>query len=690
MTIPCGTPTTVADQDYPATSASVEGDSGLADGQIWRPGPAEQERSRLAEFCRHTGQVDLATLDAAARKDPSWFWQSVVDWMDLDWQVSPSSVVDQLDRPEASTWFPEGAFNIADNAVDRWVRRGRGGDIALVWESEDGHRGSFTFGQLAGEVDRVGAGLLELGIGFGDTVGFQLPLGPQAAVAQLALAKIGAIAVPVFSGFGAGAVADRLRLAGAVAHIVADGFPRRGKWVHLREPTAAALAQVSTTRHTIVVDLTTPHQLRDQTPRTHQTTSSGQTPSLPGEVAWESLGSLSLGTPLAAAKCPTDHPLMIAFTSGTTGRPKGIVVGHAGFAVKAGSDAAFCFDVGTGDTAAWITDPGWVMSPITLLGGLVAGSAVALYGGAVDYPTADRLWQVVRDLDITMVGVSPTLVRSLMGADIHQSAPDLGSLRVFASSGEPWTPDAYAWLFTRIGGGHLPIINYSGGTEVSGGILSNTTIQPVHPCGFAGPIPGMTADVVNPDGQAIPRGIGELALRAPSPGMPLTFWREPGRYRSTYWDRWPGTWHHGDWVEIDARGVWFIRGRSDDTLNVAGKRLGPSEVESVASGIDCVAESAAIGVPDDLKGEALVVFVRLNPALVPDEEAVRAAVVAGIVEQLGKPLSPKAVLIVDQLPRTRSGKILRRLIRAVHLDVAVGDTSSLENPDALYEIRRAR
>lgn len=644
-------------------------------GGVWIPGAKELARSRFAEFCRRTGQSDVPSLDRAARSDPGWFWGQVAMWLDLDWQVQPAAVVDQLDEPHATVWFPGGKFNLTDNAVDRWVRRGRGDEVALSWETEAGSTGRYTFSELAAEIDRVGHGLQRLGIGSGDTVGFQLPLIAESAVAQLALAKIGAVAVPVFSGFGAGAVADRLALAGAVAHIVADGFDRRGRTVQLREQTAAALSSLPNLRHTIVVNVAADAQTE---------------PTLPGEVSWTQLGAASQGAPLEAFACPTDHPLLIAFTSGTTGKPKGVVLGHAGFAIKAGSDAAFCFDLGRGDMASWITDPGWIMSPITLLGGLIAGSSVALYSGSVDYPSPDRLWQVVRRLGITMLGISPTLVRSLIGPSRDLLPPDIGALRIFASSGEPWTPDAYSWLFDRIGQSRLPIINYSGGTEVSGAILSNTTMQPIHPCGFAGPLPGMAVDMLDAGGTHLTAGLGELALRAPSPGMPLTFWQEPQRYRSTYWERWPGTWYHGDWVEIDHAGVWFIRGRSDDTLNVAGKRLGPAEVEAVTNGAVYVMESAAIGVPDHLKGEALVVFVRLDSSRNITEDAARKEIEAAIIGQLGKPLKPKAVLFADQLPRTRSGKILRRVIRSVYLGLATGDTSSLDDPAALDCIRNAR
>lgn len=642
-------------------------------GLVWQPGPTEIGRSRILKFAAAADCATISELGAKAYEKPSWFWGTVSEWLELDWQETPTATLDQLDEPHATKWFVNGKFNAADNAVHRWVRAGRGNETALAWEVENGESGKWTFDELAAEVDRVSRGLLNSGVKFGDTVGIQLPMVKEAAVAQLACAKIGAISVPIFSGFGATAVADRLRIAGAKAHIVANGFDRRGRVVALRPEAAVALKGVESLHTTVVVALV-PGNID---------------PALPGEVAWEALGAEAPAAPLEAATCPADHPLLIAFTSGTTGAPKGIVLSHAGFAVKAASDVAFSFDVGRGDVAMWVTDPGWIMSPITVLGGLIAGSSVALYSGSPDFPSAGRIWDVVRNLNVTMLGVSPTLIRSLMTQDSDAADIDLGSLRVLASSGEAWTPDAYEWLFERVAQGQLPVINYSGGTEVSGAILTNFTAQPIHPCGFAGPLPGMGADVVDADGNSVGTGIGELALRRPSPGMPITFWGAPERYYSTYWNRWAATWFHGDWVEVNNEKVWFVRGRSDDTLKIAGKRLGPAEVESVVNSVPSVVESAAISIPDPIKGEALVIFARVAPGTENTREL--AQIISDVVSRdLGKPLKPKLVHVVDTLPRTRSGKILRRVIRSVYLGETPGDTSSLEDPASLSAIGGGR
>jgi acetyl-CoA synthetase len=653
-------------------SAADIADPGLG---VWVPGPEELQRSRLVAFAESVGCESIPALVERADLAPQWYWSQVAAWLDLDWQSHPTEVADQIEHGHLTRWFPGAALNIADNAVDRWVRRGRALEPALRWELEDGSQGSWSFADLAQHVDALCHGLSGLGVRAGDRVGLQLPMTRESAVALLACAKMGAICVPVFSGYGGAAVAERLEFAGARVHIVADAFPRRGRTVDVRGSLAGELGRVDSLVHTVVVSYV-------------EAADGEEALTFPGEVAWAELVGRHHGKPYEAFRCPTDHPLMIAFTSGSTGKPKGIVLGHSGFAIKAGSDAAFSFDLGPGDTAAWITDPGWIMSPIVLLGGLIAGSAVALYAGTPDWPDERRIWTFAEAAHVTMLGVSPTLVRLLM------SKPDgrpvgSGSLRVLASSGEPWTPDAYRWLFADAFGGRLPVINYSGGTEVSGAILSNTTAQEIHPCGFAGPMPGMGADIVDDAGSSLVKGVGELALRHSSPGMPLTFWRDDERYRQTYWQRWEGLWHHGDWVERTEDGVWFIRGRSDDTLKIAGKRVGPSEVESVVNASPGVVESAAIGIPHPVKGDALVVFARCRENDL-DDAGLRTLIADGVATALGRALRPTEVHLVSALPRTRSGKILRRVIRAAYLGEPHGDVSALDDPSAVSVIEAVR
>jgi acetyl-CoA synthetase len=378
---------------------------------------------------------------------------------------------------------------------------------------------------------------------------------------------------------------------------------------------------------------------------------------------------------------------MVIYTSGTTGRPKGAVHVHGGFPIKAAQDLAHDFDLRPGDRLFWFTDLGWMMGPWAISGALLLGASLVLYEGTPDQPGPDRLWAIADRHAVTHLGLSPTVIRALMA---HGPEPvrahDLAALRVLGSTGEPWNPEPWWWFFREVGRGRCPIVNYSGGTEVSGGIVSGNLLTPMKPCGFSGPAIGTAADVLGPDGSTVRGIVGELAIRAPMPGMTRGFWRDRQRYVDTYWSRFPGSWLHGDWALVDEDGHWFIQGRSDDTLKVAGKRVGPAEVESAAVAVPGVLEAAAVGVPHEVKGEVIVVFCVLERAQA-DTPELRTAIAARIAESLGKALKPDRVIIVPQLPKTRSGKVMRRVARAAYLGIDPGDLSSLEDPLSIEAIR---
>jgi acetyl-CoA synthetase len=496
---------------------------------------------------------------------------------------------------------------------------------------------------------------------------------PETVIATLAISKIGAIYIPIFSGYAGAAVATRLGDCGARLLITADGFYRRGGQVPMKETADEAAAASPTVEHVLVV-----RRLGRAVPWT-----AGR------DVWWDEL------VPQQSAECATEQtdaedPYMIIYTSGTTGRPKGAVHTHCGFPIKGAQDMAHGFDLQPGDVLFWITDIGWMMGPWAISGSLMLGATLMIYEGVPGYPQPDRLWALVERHRVTHLGISPTAVRSLMGQGDHWvKAHDLSRLLFFGSTGEPWNPDPWRWLFDVVGEGKRPILNYSGGTEISGGILCCNPLLPLKPCSFNAPVPGMAADVVDAEGHPVRGEVGELVIRQPWVGMTRGFWQDPDRYIETYWSRIPGIWVHGDWALIDEDGFWYILGRSDDTIKVAGKRVGPAEVESAAVSHPAVAEAAAIGVPHALKGEVVVVFVMLRPNYAPSEP-LRGEIEAAIVHQLGKSLKPEAVRFVQDIPRTRNAKILRRLVRKRYLDEPLGDTSALENPAALDEIAASR
>jgi acetyl-CoA synthetase len=380
---------------------------------------------------------------------------------------------------------------------------------------------------------------------------------------------------------------------------------------------------------------------------------------------------------------------MIIYTSGTTGRPKGPLHVHTGFPIKAAQDMAHCFDVQPSDTLFWLTDIGWMMGPWAIMGTLLLGGTLFLYDGTPDFPQPDRIWQMVEQHRISVLGIAPTVVRALMPhGEEWVRKHDLSSLRILGGSGEPWNPGPWTWYFQQVGGSRCPIINYSGGTEVSGGILGCNTLLPIRPTSFSTPVPGMAADVFDEQGRPVRGQVGELVIRKPFVGMTHGFWRDPERYVETYWSRFPGVWTHGDWSLVDPDGFWYILGRSDDTLKVAGKRVGPAEVESAAVSHPAIAEAAAIGVPDELKGESITVFVILRAGHQPGEE-LREEIRQAVGRQLGKALLPKEVRFTTDLPRTRNAKIMRRVIRARYLGQDLGDISSLENPGSLEAIAQS-
>jgi acetyl-CoA synthetase len=385
-----------------------------------------------------------------------------------------------------------------------------------------------------------------------------------------------------------------------------------------------------------------------------------------------------------------ETPMMIIYTSGTTGLAKGAVHTHCGFPIKSAQDMAFGTDLHAGELIYWMTDMGWMMGPWLVFGALILGGTFFLYDGAPDYPGPGRLWEIVEKHRISILGVSPTLIRLLM---THGESPvrphDLSSLRYFASTGEPWNPDPWMWLFEKVGKKRIPIMNYSGGTEISGGIVMGNPLLPLKACAFSGPCPGIAADVFDEDGKPVRDKVGELVIKSPWIGMTRGFWKNPERYENTYWSRWENTWVHGDFAAIDSDGLWYILGRSDDIIKVAGKRFGPAEAESVLVSHPAVVEAATIGVPHKIKLNELVVFCVLTPGTEPTEN-LREELKQSVATAMGKPLTPKAVLFVSDLPKTRNAKVMRRMIRAAYLGEDPGDTASLVNPEAVEEIKRAR
>ncbi|MEF8881930.1 MAG: AMP-binding protein [Halapricum sp.] len=612
-----------------------------------------------------------------------WFWDQVVDYLGIDFYEDYDQVRDDSDGPQFTDWYPGGELNLAHNVLDRHatVDSGTRNHVATIWEGEDGEVREITFHDLHRKANRVANALEERGIETGDTVGLYMPMVPEVVSILYGCFKIGAIAVPIFSGFGVDATATRIEDSECSVLFTGDGFYRRGNPIYLKDTADEAIEQAGHVEHTIVYDRL------------------GTRDSIDKSIPWSISGDEWWGDAVATQDddfetepLPSDQESMLLYSSGTTGKPKGIVHTHAGVQVQCAKEIYFGFDHKPGDRFFWVSDIGWMMGPWTLIGNHTFGGTIFMYEGAPDYPEPDRYWEMIDRHGLTVFGVSPTAIRALRKhGEQWLDGHDLSSLRLLGSTGEPWDPESWQWFLENVGGGDAPIINISGGTEICGCFLMPMPIQSLKPSTLGGPGLGMDIDIVNEDGESIAdeHERGYLVARDSCPSMTKSLWSGDERYLEEYWSRWEGLWNHGDWAQTDEDGFWFLHGRADDALNVAGRKVGPAEVEGALIEHDDVAQAAAIGVPDDTTGTAVVAYVVLESGPDPSDE-LRDRLRDAVGEKLGKPFRPREIRFVEQFPKTQSGKIIRRAIQAVHTGEDLGDMSSIENPEALDAIENAR
>ncbi len=614
---------------------------------IWEPSREFIERTNVWRFMQRLGFDDREEFLRFSRDDPERFWHELLREMDVEWFEPYERVLDASRGPEWARWFIGGRLNIAHNCLERWADPNR---LACIWEGESGDTRSLSFAELLAQSNRIANGLLALGLQAGDRVALALPMVPEILPILYGSFKAGLTVVPIFAGFGTEAIAARLEDSGARVLFTAVHLERRGKLLPLLEKMPGSVER------TIVLR-------RDGGDAT-------------GHLTWEDL-LYGQSEDAPTASLDADACALLLYTSGTTGKPKGAVHTHAGVLAQTGKEIWLGFDHQPDDRFFWLSDIGWMMGPWSILGNHLFGGTIFLYDGAPDYPDPHRLWETVERHGITTLGVSPTAIRLLMKRE--GELPPMRSLRLLGSTGEPWDEKSWLWFFERVGRRRCPIINISGGTEIIGSFLFPLPIQPLKPCSLGGPAPGMATEVVDESGEPVRGRKGYLVCSKPAPSMTRGLWRDWSRYVETYWSRFPGRWYHGDWASVDEDGHWFLHGRADESMNVAGRKVGPGEVESAMLRHPGVAEAAVIGVPDELKGEAIVGFAVPKPGATVDP----AAVCDTVAEALGHVFRPREVVITADLPKTQSGKIVRRLIRRKYLGEELGDLSIIANPWAL-------
>ncbi|MDN5882783.1 MAG: AMP-binding protein, partial [Nitrosospira sp.] len=625
----------------------------MGNSEAWQPQPGDINGANVTRLMRHLGIDDYDTFYRYSVEQPAAYWRTVVDFCKIKWQRDYSEYVDVTRSPAFPRWFVGGELNWVETALSWADDPHCANQAAIIAELEDGSFQQLTYQQLKSRVAFFSAGLARQGIERGDRVGLLMENGIEASISFMALAHLGAIVVPLFSGFGADAIVSRLSSCSARMLIVTSGFSRRG-------------------RHIEVLGLV--REVQGRLPQLEDVVWKKATdePQQPGFTDWDDIEDRSLPV-FPAARMSANDPFMVVYTSGTTGKPKGPMHTHGGFPLKVAHDSALHFDINPGDVLCFPADMGWVAGILMLSSALLRGATLVCYSGAPDFPDWSRMSRLIERYRVTHFGSAPTLIRGMAAHPDLSLAGDRSTLRILITAGESIDPEHFIWYQNIFG--HCPVINYTGGTEVSGALLANVVVKPIMAGEFNTCSPGVEVEAVDQAGHPVRDQIGELAILKPFVGMAASFWHDDQRYLESYWESVPGVWIHGDLVMRTGENTFQLLGRSDDTIKVAGKRLGPAEVEEVLLELADIAEAAAVGVSDPVKGEKLIVFVIPAPLWNGDEVQLTEAAARQVEQRLGKPFRPACVHLVRQFPKTRSSKVMRRLIRSLYTRQPLGDLS---------------
>ncbi len=615
-------------------------------GFVYNPPEELIRETNIFRFASSQGISDLDQLYSKADSDPEWFWDALVGELGIKFSSPYSKVSDNSAGKERTVWYKDGRINAVDTCI---IKHSNRSNPAVSYERENGEKGTISFAELEDRTSRMAKALLDLGVSKGDRVGIYMPLNPECVIALYSIMRIGAVAVPIFSGYGLEAVSTRIHDAGTSVVFVSGYYERKGKPIRMVE-TLRGLAGITMIVHRA-------EKLQE------------------GEYDFDAL--LKSDRFEGCEDTASEDPAIMLYTSGTTGKPKGTIHVHGGAFVNIVKEVSFYMDMKKSDVLYWITDIGWMMGPWAIMGANAAGGTIFVYDGAVDYPDQKRIWNMISDHGITLLGLSPTFVRTMKHNGMDER---MKGVRVFGSTGEPWDDDSWMWLFERYGGSETPIANISGGTDIIGCFLASTPAIPLSPrCLYRGL--GMNVSVFDDNGDEVYDRIGYLVAKEHCPSMTRGIWKNDGKYMSTYWSTFPGVWNHGDWAMMDRKGYFYLFGRSDDVMKIAGKRVGPSEVENVVARIPGVSECAVVGIPDRIKGEAVAVFYTGE-----NRSTIKNEIEREVTTSLGKSFKPVTVH-VHSLPKTKNGKIMRRVLRSAFLGKNAGDVSGLEDPNIIAILR---
>jgi acetyl-CoA synthetase len=625
-----------------------------------------------AGFGERAAVTDPAVYEQAATDHEAW-WATQARTR-LDWNTPFSSALDDS-NPPFYTWFADGTINASYNCLDRHVLAGRGDRVAFHWRGEEGEERDLTYSELLDDVQRLASALKAQGVRKGDVVGIYLPMIPEVVVAMLACARIGAPHTVVFGGFAPTAVRERLAVSRAKALILADGARRKGKFLPVKQEVDKVISDLPDLKTVVVVRST-----------------GTECTMLPGRDLWFDDLIVSADPVCPAEPMAAEHPLFLLYSSGSTAKPKGILHTTGGYLTGVTTTMAMVFDLDPDRDIFWCTaDVGWITGHSYIVYGPMAnGCTSVMYEGAPDYPDKDIWWAIAERYGVSIFYTAPTAIRACMKwGEEYPAKHNLSALRLLGSVGEPINPKAWLWYHIVIGGERCPIVDTWWQTET--GAIMITTLPGLSPAkpGSAGlPLPGVSAALVDESGSALEQGNGYLALTRPWPSMLRTLYNDPDRYVQTYFGQFgPGIYFAGDGARRDQDGYFWITGRVDDVINVSGHRLSTAEIESALVSHPAVAEAAVIAVADDLTGQSVVAYVTVSSGVTPEPD-LEASLREHVSVQIGKLARPGRIIWTDDLPKTRSGKIMRRLLRDVAEGHEPGDVTTLRDPSVLAQLQR--